>query len=460
MKYLSHISRTLILTAAIFLSACATTTPYTAYNVERDELQQWFSSARNVVEHERGIKLDNVTLSTVSSREMLFVLSDLYGKKLDPNMTADTRIRVFSEKAFEDVQHVQAVYDPYAKRIVVNQQNMQRYIGLLQHRGVSARNAALTILIHELIHAADDKDYDLVAIEQRHKGDTLGVFMVAEGHAELQTETICAKAGCSAAFRTAQIEFHGVDPHDTDQSLLTSKNNNGLIYVQGRKFLKALAARDTDGSLVRQALNNPPGDVLEFFDPASFPDTSRSSRRKHVYEILESISLDSAEGPVLKIPAAVFNESQLPLNKQERIEYIRDYKRKTLASGSMSYVEQYDQDLSSVYVRLYETASPTAAIEIQQDLINDQRILAEELKKLGADIRKLNASELKSISGNIPAKTVRHVLNYRDRRTNETSQLITSFIIEGRYLIVVGNADDHTVNDEMLLKVLHKVNAS
>ena len=132
MKYLSHISRTLILTAAIFLSACATTTPYTAYNVERDELQQWFSSARNVVEHERGIKLDNVTLSTVSSREMLFVLSDLYGKKLDPNMTADTRIRVFSEKAFEDVQHVQAVYDPYAKRIVVNQQNMQRYIGLLQ----------------------------------------------------------------------------------------------------------------------------------------------------------------------------------------------------------------------------------------------------------------------------------------------------------------------------------------
>ena len=136
-----------------------------------------------------------------------------------------------------------------------------------------------------LIHAADDQEYDLVAIEKRHKGDTLGVFMVAEGHAEMQTELLCVKAGCSSAFRTAQIEFHGADPQDTDQILLTSSDNNGLLYVQGRTFLKALAARDSDGSLVKQALTKPPGDVLEFFDPANFPDTQRANRREKIYEV-------------------------------------------------------------------------------------------------------------------------------------------------------------------------------
>ena len=231
MKYLRYISRVLICCAAVFLSSCATTPSFPTYDVQRAELQQWYASAKVLVEKERGLDLSNVTLSTVTGREMLFVLSDLYGKKLDPHMTADTRVRVFADQAFEDVKSVQAVYDPFAKRIVVNQQNLKYYIGLLTDRGVDARSAAMTLLIHELIHAADDQEYDLLAIEKRHRGDTLGVFMVAEGHAEMQTESMCVKAGCSKAFRLAQIEFHGADPKDTDRILLTSKDNNCLLYT-------------------------------------------------------------------------------------------------------------------------------------------------------------------------------------------------------------------------------------
>ena len=181
MKYLRYLSRALLFCAAIFISSCATTPKYSLYDVQQNELTLWFAEAKALVEQERSLDLSNVTLSAVDSREMLFVLSELYGKKLDPHMTADTRVRVFADKAFEDVKSVQAVYDPFAKKIVVNQQNLKYYIGLLTDRGIDARNAAMTLLIHELIHAADDQEYDLVAIEKRHRGDTLGVFMVAEG---------------------------------------------------------------------------------------------------------------------------------------------------------------------------------------------------------------------------------------------------------------------------------------
>jgi len=459
MKYLRHISTALILSAATFLSSCATTKPFPVYEVQRNELTEWFASAKALVEEERGLDLSNVTLSTVTGREMLFVLSDLYGKKLDPNMTADTRVRVFADKAFNDVKSVQAVYDPFAKRIVVNQQNLKYYIGLLTDRGADARDAAMTLLIHELIHAADDQEYDLVAIEKRHKGDTLGVFMVAEGHAEMQTELLCVKAGCSSAFRTAQIEFHGADPQDTDQILLTSSDNNGLLYVQGRTFLKALAARDSDGSLVKQALTKPPGDVLEFFDPANFPDTQRANRREKIYEVLNSVEIESPQGPLLKVPQAAFNESDLPAGKQQRLKYVREYKQKTLASGSMNYIEQHTEDMNSVYVTLYEASSPDAAYEIQQSLIGERRELTGRLKKLGADISHPNASKLADMSENLPTKTQRYVVDFRNRDTGEMLQFISSFLIEGNHLIAVSNSDDNELNREALLKTLQNLRA-
>ena len=453
MKYLRQISCALTIFATALLAGCATPS-YQTYDIQRTELKQWFASAKTLVEKERGIDLSNVTISSVSGREMLFVLSDLYGKKLDPNMTADTRIRVFADQAFEDVQTVQAVYDPFAKRIVVNQQNLKHYIGILNHRGIGARNAAMTVLIHELIHAADDKQYDLVAIEQRHKGDTLGVYMVAEGHAELETERLCVQAGCSSAFRMAQIEFHGADPHDTDQTLLTSQNNNGLLYVQSRKFLKALSERDADGSLLQQALNTPPGDVLEFFDPASFPDTARAHRRERIYQVLESVNLESNGSPILKIPKAVFDESDLPENSQQRVAYVREYKNNTLASGGMSYIEQDDQDLNSVFIELYEAPSPKAAFRIQQDFIEKRQAFTRRLRAAGIDVSHPDGYELQAMSAALPQKAQRYVIDFKRRDTGETVRLITTYMVEGRHLVVVINSDDNQKNQEALGKVL------
>jgi len=111
MKYLRYLSSVLIFSSALFLSSCATTPTYSLYDVQQNELTQWFTEAKALVEKERGLDLSNVSLSAVDSREMLFVLSELYGKKLDPHMTADTRVRVFADKAFEDVKSVQAVYE-------------------------------------------------------------------------------------------------------------------------------------------------------------------------------------------------------------------------------------------------------------------------------------------------------------------------------------------------------------
>ena len=107
-----------LLSLLLVVAGCATTQQ--RYSLNTDEVRHWYSQARELVQSHRGVDLQNVSLSTVTSREMLFVLSDLYGKKLDPTMTADLRVRVFADRAFAEVGFLQAVYDPFAKRIVVN----------------------------------------------------------------------------------------------------------------------------------------------------------------------------------------------------------------------------------------------------------------------------------------------------------------------------------------------------
>ena len=132
-----------LLSALLIFTGCATTPQQLpVYELQGDEVRQWYSQARELVQTRRGVDLQHVTLSTVTSREMLFVLSDLYGKKLDPNMTADMRVRVFADRAFAEVGFLQAVYDPFAKRIIVNEENLSRFIARM------ARGGAGLSLIH------------------------------------------------------------------------------------------------------------------------------------------------------------------------------------------------------------------------------------------------------------------------------------------------------------------------
>ena len=163
---------------------------------------------------------------------------------------------------------------------------------------------------------------------------------------------------------------------------------------------------------------------------------------------------------MLKIPQAVFNETDLPAGTQQRLKYVRDYKQKTLASGSMNYIEQYDQNLNSVYVTLYEASSPAAAYEIQQKLIGKRRELTGRLKKLGAAITHPGASGLEHMSANLPDKTQQYIVDFKNRDTGKTLQFVSSFLIEGRYLIAVSNVDDNELNREALLKTLQNLRAS
>jgi len=453
----------LLLLAALVLAGCATTQqfqqpPPAAYSLDSDDIMAWYGEARDVVEAQRGVNLQQVTVSTVTSREMLFVLSDLYGKKLDPGMTADMRVRVFADRAFAEVGFLQAVYDPFAKRIIVNQENLTQFVARLARKGVGAREVALTVLIHELVHAADDADYDLVAVEKQHPGDALGVYMMAEGHAELQTEIFCEFAGCSQAFELARAGYQPPDPHRTSAEAIHAMRSSNLLllYGQSQKFLKELKARDPDGDLIHQAMQSPPGSALDFFDSATFPNSTRTESRERVYRVLNAVNLENNGHALLKLPASPYDDSVLPLAQPGRLEFVQQQREIISGAGKMLFINQHERNASGVSVFLYEASGPEAVQEKWREFESSHQSFLAELRRNGVSARHIDD---KKDAGpvQLPPRATVNIAQIDNRQTGKTVRLYSSLYIDGNYLIAVSNADDLALNKKAMLQVIEQL---
>jgi len=451
----------LLLSALLILSACATT-QQPGYSLKNDEVRQWYNQARELVQTRRGVDLQQVSLSTVTSREMLFVLSDLYGKKLDPNMTADMRVRVFADRAFAEVGFLQAVYDPFAKRIVVNEENLSRFISRLTRSGVGAREVALTVLIHELVHAADDAEFDFIAVENRHAGDALSVYMMAEGHAELQTEDFCVEAGCSSAFALARSDYRAPDPQRVSAEAVHAirGSNMLLLYGQSQEFLKELEARDSSGQLIREAMLSPPGSALDFFDAATYPNKPRSSSRDKVYRVLNAVNIEENGNALLKVPASPYDDSVIPMEQQQRVAFVRQQRQLVNGAGKMIFINQHDRDASGLSIYLFEASGPAAVQEKWREFESNHRDFLAELKKYGVRAKNI---EVDNSTGAIklPARAKINIAQVENRENGEKVHLYNSLYIDGNYLIAVSNADDLTLNKKAMLEVISQLrNAS
>lgn len=453
LKFLRHLTRhSAMLIAAIALTSCAN--KQSTYHAQSYNYQKWAHQARNLVEKHRGVDLSNVTVSSAAGQGMLHVLFDLNRRQTNPNTPDYLKDQAFHKAAVLTATSTQAIYDPYRNNIVINLPVFERFLDTMAKKGVSKREAALTVLIHEMIHAADDIQYNLVELSRRHRGDKLGAIMVREGHAELQTEYICARAGCLKAFFTAHEIYTSYVLNDTASATPAFVNSDAFVYIHGLQFLKSLERKDPTGSLVNQALRHPPGEALEFFDAASYPDLPRADRRASLYDLLETVEL-TLPGQATRVPNPVANLADLPNDRSERQEYIARQRTRTLASAGMSYYYMLDpQRFTSVKVELIETANNTVANDIAGQMGDKIRGNIRGSQSLDIGISTTGQPGLSQVSNRLPENTQRivHDINYE----NDISPLrfYTSLMVVGRYLIKVENSNNNDINKHVLQQMM------
>jgi len=245
-----------------------------------------FEQARVLVETKTGQDLSDVKLrlanDTHITNEVTHETSRLVNKQFSN--------KNFASHFLNSVMKGQtgtyaALYATRTSEVMVSEPLMRSYQRSLPADKNIQRNALLALLIHELVHAADDRRYKIHENRKLNFRASFAQSAAFEGHAQFVTRSICEKANCSDGLEALDEFMFGKrsPPNQLTQSVqAVSRNVLEYSYIEGERFVESLAKRPNGQLLIDKLLSEPPQDPIQILDPASYPNTSREARNQRL----------------------------------------------------------------------------------------------------------------------------------------------------------------------------------
>jgi len=261
------------------------------YELAKDEVSQHFDIDLEKVE----LKLAyNKTLEGFVERETA---------KLSHAVFTNTKFAdLFLSTVMEDQSGTYAgLYVSPENMVVINRELLDIFRqSLIEHAaeipGVDAdtliAKGFLALLIHELVHAADNERFQIHANRQLNFRASVAQSAVFEGHAQMATREICKQFACLAGLkRLDSFMFEAPEPADPVARSLQAVSRNVLeyAYVEGERFLTDLKKGPNGEKRLEAVLRNPPEDPVQILDPDNFPDQQRIWRNKRIFKRLQSV---------------------------------------------------------------------------------------------------------------------------------------------------------------------------
>jgi hypothetical protein len=220
-------------------------------------------------------------------RAVLFAsVAPQYGVQLEDAGEARAAANAFA-RAAETM--TLATYAPEERVTLVCEENVDelaRRLGLEP----AERDALLgAVLVHEAVHAADHAVHDWPAVlAGLGTGPEIEAYdAVLEGHAQHVARAACAGTDWEEGFLRATAEIGRVPERRPDDAGLDFARRriataNLARYLDGERFVRALAERGGDEAVTR-ALTEPPPDLETLLHPDWFLDPA--SRPTHTYDL-------------------------------------------------------------------------------------------------------------------------------------------------------------------------------
>lgn len=287
-------------------------------------LRPLFLRARDLVEAELGTDLSDIGLHVVDDDSILAeVLVET--RRLVSGQLGDGPL---AERLLESLVHGQigtyaALYSGRLRSVMVSRDVLQGYLASLPDTRAAREEALLVLMLHELVHAADDLRHGIHDNRSLDFRASFAQSAAFEGHAQWRTRTICRREGClggldaldafmfddgGAARRGAETARHDAGPgrpgRATRRSAPLDRNLLEYSYVEGERFVAALAARPDGAALLERLLVDPPHDPLQILDPDSFPDTSREARNRDLLAVARNVEHPWLVGPDARVSVA------------------------------------------------------------------------------------------------------------------------------------------------------------
>jgi len=331
-----------------------------------------FNRARTAVQDETGTELSHVTFAVVPNRTIEREVAAETGRLTHSQFT-DNR---FADHFLNSVMAGQtgtyaALYSTDTQQVMVSESLLNSYIESVGNDAEAIKHALNALLIHELVHAADDSQYGIHRNRHLNFRASFAQSAVYEGHAQYVTRRICQQAGCLPGLGSLDQFMFGDElaPNQLTQPVqAVSRNVLEYSYIEGERFIASLARRANGRDLIRSALDTPPIDPIQILDPSSFPNSTRKELNQHLLSASGDITHPWTNNPWIRVETSPLKGVNLRSDPARRTAAIDGFTRLIRGMVALQHYDQSALEGSPIEVTLMNAETPQTAEMFAQSL--------------------------------------------------------------------------------------------
>jgi len=341
-------------------------------------MQPLFKKARSLVQQHTGVNLSNVSLNIASDNSITAEVSH-ETQRLIQHQFND---RAFAAHFLNAVMRGQqgtyaALYATRKNEVMVSLPLMKSYQASLSDDKDIQESAILALLIHELVHAADDKKYKIHENRDLNFRASFAQSAAFEGHAQFVTRNICAQANCLQGLDALDEFMFGQKnpPNQLTQPVQAiSRNVLEYSYVEGERFIANLANRPNGQKLIGDLLTNPPQDPIQILDPKSFPNNLREQRNQQLITASTSLSHPWLSGAWTSVQTSPLKGVNLRTDPQKRDAAVDGFTRLITSMVALQLYNQAQPDHAPIELTVLRADTDATAKLFAKQLYNNTQV--------------------------------------------------------------------------------------
>ena len=349
------------------------------------QMQPLFEQARALVAQQTGVDLSDVVLNIANDRSITAEVSH----ETERLIHSQFNNRRFADQFLDSVMTGQkgtyaALYATRKNQVMVSQPLMQSYQRSLPNDPEIRRSAMLALLIHELVHAADDKRYHIHENRDLNFRASFAQSAAFEGHAQWMTRNICTKANCLSGLEALDHFMFGSrnPPNKLTQSVQAiSRNVLEYSYVEGERFIATLAQRPNGAQLISELLSNPPQDPIQILDPKSFPNNAREQRNQQLISASTNLNHPWLNKPWTSVETSPLKGVNLRTDPDRRNAAVDGFTRLITSMVALQLYNQAEPGLAPIELTVIRADSTDTAKLFGKTLYENTQIKGAQLQK-------------------------------------------------------------------------------
>jgi len=411
-------------------------------------IENQYDTAKTLVEAELNVDLAHIDLLIVDdepitrevARESRRLINAQFGES------------VFSAHFLGKVMDAQvgtyaALFTSKLDAVMVSRSMLGNFENSLPENKAIRDAALMTLLIHELVHAADEERYKIHENRALNFRASFAQSATFEGHAQWVTRKICKANQCLQGLQALDNFMFNRNAQPAAHSQPVEAISHNVLeysYVEGERFIDALAKRENGEQLIDKLLSAPPEDPIQILAPDSFPNIAREQRNQNLIHASLDVDHPWVQGTWHGVQTSPLKGVNLRADPSQREAAIDGFTRLINSMISMQLYDQSEPDQPPIEVTVLQAETARTATLFARTLHDNAVGTEDSMFDESVIVKAGTKSDQSEMKAHIYRRNEENARPYR-----------TTIAVSGTYLVqIAGESFSNVTMDDYAVRVL------